>query len=167
MWTLERLAEPALRRVRHISRFTDGIHWPQCQDSVRRAVAFWRPLWITFCFAHDLSAIEQESFRTELVERFREVRLDVWSASELQRLIRDTEEGQRAAAWLWENPSVTREEMIEAMKVGGPLHSKRHAAERRAVIQEYTNRDPHFIPPCPSHPRGSGVGGGLVGFRLV
>ena len=30
------------------------------------------------------------------------------------------------------------------MKVGGPLHSTPHAAERQAVIQEYMNRDPHF-----------------------
>ena len=76
------------------------IHWSQCRDSVRRAVEFWRVPRITFCFAHDLSAKEQDAFTRELTEQYRQVRLDFWSASDLQRLIRDTDEGQRAAAWL-------------------------------------------------------------------
>jgi hypothetical protein len=124
-------------------RFTDGIHWGQCQDSARRAIAFWRPPHITFCFASDLSAIEQEKFRTELVERFARVRLDFWPASELQRLIRDTEDGQRAAAWLFENREAALEAAVRATAVGGPLQSMRHAAERQGVIQEYMDRDPH------------------------
>lgn len=124
-------------------RFTDGIHWAQCRDSVRRAIAFWRPPHITFCFAHDLSANEQEKFRTELIERFPRVRLDFWPASELQRLIRGTEDGKRAAAWLFENREATFEAVVRATAVGGPLQSARQAAERQAVIQEYMDRDPH------------------------
>jgi hypothetical protein len=121
-----------------------GIHWGQCRDSVMRALAFWRPPRITFCFAHDLSAGEQESFRTELVARFPQVRLDFWSAEELQRLIRDTDEGQRAAAWLFSNRDASLEEIRKAMAVGGPLESTQQAIERQAVVQQYMDRDPHF-----------------------
>jgi len=59
-------------------RFTDAIPWAKCRESVDRALAFWRPPRITFCFAHDLSAKEQDQFRTELADRFPEVRLDFW-----------------------------------------------------------------------------------------
>ena len=124
-------------------RYTGQINWEECRTSVRRALAFWRPPRITFCFPRDLSAAEQESFRTELIERFPEVRLDFWPGSELQRLIRDTAEGQRASAWLFENPSADREAMLRVIAVGGELEDTRQAAERQAVIQQFMDRDPH------------------------
>ena len=140
-----RLPDEAGRTLRgwQAKRFTDGIHWEQCRKSVRRALAFWRPPRITFCFAHDLSGGEQEQFRTELAEHFPEVRLDFWPEAELQRLIRDTDEGQRAAAWLFENPEATREAMLRAMAVGGELQDTRQAAQRQAVVQKFMDRDPH------------------------
>jgi hypothetical protein len=137
-------------------RFTSGsIHWGQCRESVKRALAFWRPPRITFCFAHDLSAGEQESFRSELVAQFPQVRLDFWPAEELQRLIRDTDEGRRAAAWLFENREASLEAMRRAMAVGGPLESTRQAVERQAVIQEYIDRDPHLRYTIVSRSQGS------------
>jgi hypothetical protein len=141
-----RLPDPHGRTLHgwQAKRFTDGIHWAQCRESITRAIAFWRPPRITFCFAHDLSAAEQESFRTELSIRFRQVRLDFWPASELQRLIRDTDEGQKAAAWLFKNREATTEAMLRATAVGGPLQSTRQAAERQAVIQDFMDRDPHL-----------------------
>ncbi len=125
-------------------RFTSGIHWEQCRKSVTRAVAFWRPPRITFCFAHDLSASEQESFRTDLADCFPQVRLDFWPASELQRLIRDTDEGRRAAAWLFENREANLEAVLRATAVGGALESTQQAVERQAAIQDYMDRDPHL-----------------------
>lgn len=109
------------RRGWEAKRYTSQINWGQCRESVRRALAFWRPPRITFCFPRDLSAAEQESFRSDLAGHFPEVRLDFWSGSELQRLIRDTDEGRRAAAWLFANPQADREAMLRAMAVGGEL----------------------------------------------
>jgi len=125
-------------------RYTVAINWEECRQSVRRALAFWRPPRITFCFPRDLSGGEQERFRTELIERFPEVRLDFWPGGELQRLIRDTDEGQRAVAWLFANPGADREAMLRALATGGVLESTRHAVERQAVIQEFMDRDPHL-----------------------
>lgn len=125
-------------------RYTAAINWEECRQSVRRALAFWRPPRITFCFPRDLSGGEQERFRTELIERFPEVRLDFWPGGELQRLIRDTDEGQRAVAWLFANPGADREAMLRALATGGVLESTRHAVERQAVIQEFMDRDPHL-----------------------
>src|SRR4051794_2050861 len=141
-----RLPGPSGRTLRgwQAKRYTSQINWSECRDSVRRAMAFWRPPRITFCFPRDLSAAEQGSFRTELADHVPEVRLDFWSGSELQRLIRDTEEGRRAAAWLFENPDADREAMLRAMAVGGELASTRQALERQAVVQEYMDRDPHL-----------------------
>lgn len=125
-------------------RYTSQINWGECRESVRRALAFWRPPRITFCFPRDLSAAEQESFRTALADHFPEARIDFWPGSELQRLIRDTDEGRRAAAWLFKNPEADREEMLRAMAVGGELADSRQALARQAVIQEYMDRDPHL-----------------------
>jgi hypothetical protein len=124
-------------------RFTEGIQWAKCRDSVERALAFWRPTRITFCFAHDLSAKEQEQFRTELADRFPEVRLDFWGAWELQRRLRDTDEGRRAAAWLFSGSEIGEEAMRRAYAVGGPLEDGRQAGERQALIQGFMDRDPH------------------------
>ena len=140
-----RLPDPHGRTLRgwQAKRFTDGIQWAKCRESVERALAFWRPPRITFTFAHDLSAKEQDQFRTELAQRFPEVRLDFWSASELQRRLRDTDEGRRAAAWLFGDSEVSLEAIQRAYAVGGPLEDSRQAGERQAVIQEFMDRDPH------------------------
>ncbi|MBA3807039.1 MAG: hypothetical protein H0X28_01395 [Solirubrobacterales bacterium] len=134
----------ATRRGWQAKRFTTGIHWGQCRDSVERAIAFWRVPWITFCFAHDLSGSEQEAFKRELNDTYPQVRLNFWPATELQRLMRDSEEGRRAAAWVFDNPEADRDAMLRAMSVGGELASTAHAAERQAVIQQYMDRDPHL-----------------------
>ena len=125
-------------------RFTGPISWAQCRESVTRAVAFWRPPRITFCFPRDLSANEQRSFQTELVDHFPVVRIDFWPGPELQRRIRDTDEGRRAAAWLFGDPKADRAAMLRAMAVGGELADTRQALERQAVIQEFMDRDPHL-----------------------
>lgn len=125
-------------------RYTAAINWEECRSSVRRAVAFWRPPRITFCFPRELSGGEQSSFRTEVADHFPQVRLDFWPGGELQRLLRDTEEGQRAVAWLFANPGADREAMLRALAVGGELEDTRQAAERQAVIQEFMDRDPHL-----------------------
>jgi hypothetical protein len=84
-------------------RFATGeVKWSQCEESVTTALAFWRPLWITFVFAHDLSATEQDAFQTRLVKAFPEARLSFWSAEEVLRRMRETDEGQRAVAWLFD-----------------------------------------------------------------
>lgn len=140
-----RLPDPHGNTLRgwQAKRYTGQINWEECRTSVSRALAFWRPPRITFCFPRDLSGGEQKSFRAELIERFPEVRLDFWPGGELQRLIRDTPEGERASAWLFENPGADREAMLRAIAVGGELEDTRQAVERQAVIQEFLDRDPH------------------------
>lgn len=132
------------RRGWQAKRFTGPIHWGQCRNSVERAIPFWRAPWITFCFAHELSGEEQQAFTRELEVKYPQVRLDFWPASTLERLIRDTDEGRRAAAWLFENPQADKEAMMRAMAVGGELANTAQAAERQAVIQQYMDRDPHL-----------------------
>jgi hypothetical protein len=114
-------------------RFRGPIQWGKCRESVDRAMAFWRPPRITFCFANDLSAAEQKKFQTELVDHFPEVRLDFWGKSELQRRLRDTDEGRRAAAWLFSGTETSEEALARAYAVGGPLEDGRQAGERQAV----------------------------------
>jgi hypothetical protein len=125
-------------------RYTTTINWSACQESVRRAVAFWRPPRITFAFPRDLSAGQQKTFRTELIERFPYVHFDWWGESELQRLVRDTDEGRRAASWLFAHLESDREEMLRAMAAGGPLSDAGDAAKRVAEVQKFMERDPHF-----------------------
>lgn len=125
-------------------RFTGEINWQQCQESVRRAIAFWRPPRVTFAFPKLLSAKEQEDFRSKLIEEFPRIRLDWWDGGELQARMRDTEGGRRAAAWLFDNLEASEEKMRRALAVGGELADARQAAERVAEIQGYVDRDPHL-----------------------
>src|SRR5207248_221455 len=87
----ERLPDHRGRTLRgwQAKRFRGAIQWAKCRESVERALAFWRPPRITFCFARDLSAQEQRKFQTELAGHYPEVRLDFWGASEMQRRLRD------------------------------------------------------------------------------
>lgn len=125
-------------------RFLDRIYWDQCQTSIRRALAFWRPLRITFTFPKVLSAKEQDEFRTELIEKFPRVKLDWWDASELQPRMRDSEGGRKAAHWLFGNPEADKEELQRALAVGGELADAGQAAARVAEVQKFMSRDPHF-----------------------
>lgn len=125
-------------------RFTKEIHWAQCRDSVQTALAFWRPPRITFVFVNDLSAKDQRAFEDDLASRFPLVRLDFWSGSEVQRRIRDTAEGRRAVAWLFNDDKADKEAMLRAIATGSALSSTQQTAERQAVIQAYMDRDPHL-----------------------
>jgi len=125
-------------------RFLGRIYWDQCQESISRALAFWRPLRITFVFPKVLSSKEQDDFRTELIERFPRVRLDWWDASELQPRMRDTPGGRRAADWLFENPEADKAALQRALAVGGELSDAAQAAARVAEVQKFMSRDPHF-----------------------
>ena len=125
-------------------RYTASINWGECQESARRAVAFWRPPRITFAFPRDLSAGQQKTFRTKLSERFRSVHFDWWGESELQRRMRDTDEGRRAASWLFAHLESDRDEMLRAMAAGGPLSDAGDAAKRLAEVLS------RRLPPCVS-----------------
>jgi hypothetical protein len=125
-------------------RFLKRIYWNQCQESIRRALAFWRPLRITFTFPKILSGKEQDEFRTELIEKFPRVKLDWWDASELQPRMRDSEGGRRAAHWLFGNPEADKEELQRALAVGGELADAGQAAARVAEVQKFMGRDPHL-----------------------
>lgn len=125
-------------------RHTKGINWTDCEESVRRAQAFWRPRHITFCFSLDLSAKDQDDFESRLVRRFPHVRLDYWPGSELQRLMRDTEAGQRAANHFFGDPARDQAALRRAIATGGELTTTPQAIERLAAIHEFLQGDPHF-----------------------
>lgn len=143
-----RLPDPQQRTRRgwQAKRFEKGkINWAQCRESVLAAVAFWRPPRITFVFAHELSADEQDDFRTELVERLGlPILLDYMPEAEIQRRLRDTPEGRQAAAWLFEDSETEAEAMKRAYAMGGELRDANHAAERLTEIQRHLDRDPHL-----------------------
>jgi hypothetical protein len=141
-----RLPEPSGATLRgwQSKRFLDRIYWDQCQESVSRALAFWRPLRITFVFPKVLSAKEQDDFRIELTEKFPRVRLEWWDASELQPRMRDTAGGRRAADWLFGNPEADKAELQRVLAVSGELSDAAHAAARVAEVQKFMSQDPHF-----------------------
>ena len=114
-------------------RFAASIHWPQCQQSLDDAVTFWRPLRVTFVFAHDLSAVDQGAFQTKLAQRHPYVRVDFWSATEVQRRLRDTEEGRRAAVWLF-GSGATIDDVLAAMVSKEPVRTPAEIAERQAAL---------------------------------
>jgi len=125
-------------------RFSTGaVQWAQCEESLKTALAFWRPLRITFVFAHDLSAAEQKIFETRLVKSFPIVRLDFWSAEEVLRRLRETDEGQRAVAWLFGRQG-TLEELLASMVGKEPVVGAGQIAERQAALNEQFDSDPHL-----------------------
>lgn len=128
-------------QVKHFS--TGSIHWPQCFRSLDDAVTFWRPLRVTFVFAHDLSAKEQDEFVSVLVNRHPYVRVDHWGASEVQRRLRDTEEGRRAAVWLF-GSGATIDDLMAALVSKEPVRTSEEIATRQAALQERLDSDPHF-----------------------
>ena len=125
-------------------RFTRGINWEECRTSIRRAKAFWRPIWMTFCFPRELSAIEQAAFVSELVEQSPGLTLDFWSGKELKRRMRASEEGRRAAEYFFGDPTALVEAMRRVATVGGELNAADQALARLDEINQFLQRDPHF-----------------------
>ncbi len=126
-------------------RYTGNIAWGECEKSLRRALAFWRPLRVTFTFPKVLTASQQKTFRTRLIEGFPEMRIDWWDASELTARMRETEGGQRAADWLFSNPEADKEALKRALAVGGELEDAGDVARRIAEVQGFVDRDPHLL----------------------
>ena len=125
--------------------FAGRINWTNCQESVRRAIPFWRPLLITFAFPKVLSGKEQKEFERELVDEFPDLRLDWWDATEIQRRMRADEAGRQAADWLFGNPEADKEALRKALAVGGELSNPGQAAARLAEIQKAVGEgDPHL-----------------------
>lgn len=136
-------------------RFATGeVQWSQCEGSLKTALAFWRPLHVTFVFAHDLSAIEQTEFRTRLVDAFRVVRLDYWSAAEVLKRMRETDEGQRATAWLFDRRG-TLDELLASMVDKEPVSGARAIAERQAALNRQFDHDPHLYYTAVVRPHGA------------
>jgi hypothetical protein len=130
------------------------IHWKQCEESLKDAVAFWRPLQVTFVFTHDLSANDQTNFRTKLAEAHPYLRLNWWGDTEVQRLLRDTEEGRRAAAWLFEG-TPTIEDLMASLMSKEPVRTPAEVAERQLALQERLDTDPHFYYTTVGRPLGA------------
>lgn len=125
--------------------FPKQINWANCQESVRRAIPFWRPLLITFTFPKVLSGKEQKEFESKLVGEFPKIELDWWDATELQRRMRADEAGQQAAEWLFGNPDADKEALRKALAIGGELSNPEQAAARLAEIQKTVGEgDPHL-----------------------
>lgn len=139
------VANGATARGWQAKRFTEKIHWGQCQDSLRRALAFWRPLHVTFAFPKVLSGKEQQEFQTFLIDEFPRVRVDWWDASEIQVRMRESEGGRRAAVWLFDHPEADKNALHRALAVSGELSDAAHAAERVAEVQKFMSRDPHLV----------------------
>lgn len=158
-WGLDaRLPDPMGRltlRGWQAKRFATGdMKLDQCEKSLRRALAFWRPLWITFVFAHDLSAIEQRRFEDELVKAYPMVRLNFWSAEEVLRRMRDTEDGQRAAVWLFERRG-TLDELLATLVDKEPVEGAQAIAERQAALNQQFDNDPHLFYTAVVQPKGA------------
>lgn len=130
------------------------IHWKQCENSLNDAVAFWRPLRVTFVFTHELSADDQTKFQTKLAKAHPYLRLDWWGDTEVQRLLRDTEEGRRAAAWLFEG-APTIEDLMAALVSKEPVRTPAEIAGRQLALQKRLNADPHFYYTTVGRPSGA------------
>jgi hypothetical protein len=96
-------------------------------------------------FAHELSAKEQEEFRTQLVEKIDlPVVIDFMPESEIQRRLRATLEGRQAAAWLFAGSEDEQDALARAYAMGGELRDAEHAAQRLAEIGRHLDQDPHL-----------------------
>jgi len=136
-------------------RFATGeVQWSQCEESVRTALAFWRPLWIVFVFAHDLSATEQAAFKARLIDAFPIVRLTFWSAEEVLRRMRDTDDGRRATTWLYDRPG-TLDELMASLIDKEPVVGAQAIAERQAALNQQFDNDPHLYYTAVVRPAGA------------
>jgi hypothetical protein len=131
------------------------IHWKQCEESLEDAVAWWRPTRVTFVFTHDLSAADQTKFRTRLAEAHPYLRVDWWGDTEVQRLLRDTDEGRNAARWLFESAE-TIDDLLAALVSKEPVRTPAEIAKRQAELLDRLNSgDPHFYYTTVARPAGS------------
>jgi hypothetical protein len=69
-------------RVWQVKHYPSAIHWSDCQESVDRAFAKWRPSSITFVFPRDLTGKDHQDFSEKLVGR-RDVPVIRWTASHI------------------------------------------------------------------------------------
>ena len=120
------------------------IKWANCRESIRSALAFWRPPRITFAFAIDLSTNDQEKFRTELVEGFPQIQLDFWGATEIKRRMREGQAGLRAQRHFFPDKESDIEAVLRTIRQGGKLDNADEGLGLIGAVSEAMRADPHF-----------------------
>ncbi len=76
-----------VEEVIQAKRFTEAPHWPQCEESIDRAVNAWRPPRVTFVFALDFTGNHQKAFDTRIAGRHPEIEVEGLTLTDVERLL--------------------------------------------------------------------------------
>jgi hypothetical protein len=126
-------------------RFTGSVSWPQCRESLRRAIEHHDPRHLTFCFARDLTAPQHRLFVRHLVEPHLERKVDYWGASELTARL-NTHLGLVVARRFFGDPVGDVDRIARAVRAGGDIRGAGDVLERQSAIGEFlAGQDPYFF----------------------
>ena len=138
------------------------IKWPDCKQSLDRAVAVWQARAVTFAFPCDLTQGQHKLFHKHLGARHPGVALDWWGQSKLTAMLLASPAGRGIAKRFFhsEDPADLADRAIRA---GGPLRTAADLLERETATDDFLqSADPHFgwistksprgTPPAPPQP---------------
>ena len=83
--TLVLRADGSVRMAVQAKRHNDRINWAKCEQSLRDAMARWRPEQVRFVFSRDFTEAEQGAFQSRIASQAPTVRVEAWTLSDIER----------------------------------------------------------------------------------
>lgn len=122
----------------------EHIKWPNCKQSLDRAVSIWGATRVTFAFPRDLTKNHHQLFHKHLSRRHPGITVDCWGESKLTGLLLASPVGRGIAKRFFhaEDPA----DLVDrALRAGGPPRTAADLLDRETVTAEFLSRaDPHF-----------------------
>ncbi|MGD0165900.1 MAG: hypothetical protein ABSC51_01225 [Gaiellaceae bacterium] len=139
------LSDRTYARCWQAKRFTGSISWPQCKESLDRAVDHYKMPHYTFIFAKNLTGNQERLFRQHLVGRHTGVRVDWWGTSRIISALFESDQGQRIVKHFYGDAAQDMRALIRAVRAGGELATGADALARLGAVAEYLGEsDPFF-----------------------
>lgn len=123
--------------------FTTGSpSWLQCRKSLNDAIANYNVKHVTFTFPRDLTGKQIKKFNQELADRYPEVKVDFWGASELTARLLTSDESERIARHVFGVDEYER--MSRLIRAGQDLDTAGQAISVLGATGNLFSDDPYF-----------------------
>jgi hypothetical protein len=146
-------------RAWQAKHYSGEISWAECKASFESAVKNYRPDEYTFCFPRNLTSNQQKTFDRHFRQTDNPVKVNYWSADELQARLTESSEGRVVAEHFFDSDANALEAVKRAALAKGELDTPEDALQRLQPVGEYlASADPYFSYSAAVYKAGAPVG---------
>jgi hypothetical protein len=150
-------SEDGTRWVRawQAKRYTGHVKWGECEASYDAAIANYKVLHLTFCFARDLTGAQERTFVKRLGQRRKGVLCDWIGRMQLHKGLTETEQGRAVARFFFKSDTVDLDALDRALKLGRVIENTGQAVAHLGEVGRFLGtQDPYFDIETSNYPAG-------------